>query len=70
MSSEKGGNGHENMIVAQVITLDENEIMKAIIDYVLKKYGNGAVSNMEFRHNNEEGMSVECTLEPRRSNNT
>ena len=66
MSSEKGGNGHENKVVKQVITLDEGELMKAIIDYVLKTYGNGAVSNMEFRHDPEVGMSVECTLEPRR----
>jgi hypothetical protein len=60
------GNGHEQKVAKQVITLNGDEVMEAIIHYVLRKYGNGAVSNMDFIRTPEGEINVECTLEPRR----
>jgi hypothetical protein len=69
MSDE--GNGHGREVTKQVITLEENEIMEAIIHYMLRKYGNGRVSGIEWLIMPEqgyklppiEGIAVECTVE-------
>jgi hypothetical protein len=63
---ENGGNGHEGKVVKQVITLSEEELMEAIIHYVLRKYGNGAVSNIALQRDEEGVVTAECTLEPPR----
>lgn len=67
MSSE----GDRREIIKQVITLEEHEVMEAIVHYMLRKYGNGRVSGMEWLLTPEEGhelppikgIAVRCTVE-------
>jgi hypothetical protein len=63
----------ENGVIKQIIALDENEIMEAIIRYMLSKYGNGRVSEVKWMITPEEGhklppikgISARCTVEER-----
>jgi hypothetical protein len=67
MSAEN--NEHE--VIKQVITLEQHEIMEAIIHYILRKHGNGRVSEMQWQITPEEGhklppikgIAVSCTVE-------
>lgn len=58
-------------VIKQVITLEEYEVMEAIIHYLLRKYGKGRVSGMEWLIMPEEGhnlppikgIAVRCIVE-------
>jgi hypothetical protein len=61
----------EQEVIKQTFALDENELMEAIIHYMLRKYGNGRVSEVEWMITPEEGhklppikgISARCTVE-------
>ena len=65
------GNLGEQEVITQTFALNEHEVMEAIIHYMLRKYGNGRVSEVEWLITPEEGhklppikgISARCTVE-------
>lgn len=72
MSSNKSGDSSpKEKVSAKVITLDDTDILEAIIHYVQEKQGQGEVTDVEWLLEPEEGyelppikgIAVRCTLE-------
>lgn len=68
MSSE---DNREEEVMVEVITLDTNEVMEAIIHYMLRKYGKGRISEIKWLITPEDGLelppikkvAIQCTVE-------
>ena len=71
MSSNEGGDSHDEKVSSRVITLDDTDILEAIIHYIQEKQGKGEVIDVEWLLEPEEGyelppikgIAVRCTLE-------
>ncbi len=72
--SGESGNGDEEKVTVQVISLDENHLMEAVIHYMQKKYGNCRVVKVDWVIQPAEGhklppikgMSVRCSVESKK----
>jgi hypothetical protein len=71
--SEKGGNGNDQKRVVEVFTLNSNQLMEAVIHYMLQRYGKGRVVEVQWVLTPEEGytmppikdIAANCTVEPK-----
>lgn len=68
---DMSGEDDRQNVRKQAITLNENEVMEAVIHYLTRKYGNGRVVEMEWLIMPEEGhtlppikgIAVRCSVE-------